>query len=82
MTPFYTRLPNVAGIGVERTADIAGAALAVGAAAGVLAHAVATGVHQVRARRAARELPVMSTSYEEARNPTTKVGTGDGDGAN
>jgi hydrogenase small subunit len=59
MTPFYTRLPNVAGVGVERTADIIGASLAIGATAGILAHAAATGVHQVRARRAARALPVV-----------------------
>jgi hydrogenase small subunit len=76
MTPFYARLPNVAGVGVERTADVVGAALAVGAAAGVLAHAAATGVHQVRARRAARELPVMSAGlappYEPPRPPTSK----------
>lgn len=51
MSPFYTRLPNVAGVGVERTADTFGAALAVGAAAGVLAHAAATGLHQIRTRR-------------------------------
>jgi hydrogenase small subunit len=51
MTPFYTRLPNVAGVGVERTADTIGAALAVGAGAGVLAHAAATGFHQLRTRR-------------------------------
>lgn len=60
MTPFYHRLPNVAGVGVERTADIVGAAVAAGATAGVLAHAAATGVHQARARRAARELPVIN----------------------
>jgi len=52
MTPFYNRLPNVAGIGVEHTADILGAALAVGAAAGVAAHAAATGIYQIRSRRA------------------------------
>jgi hydrogenase small subunit len=51
MSPFYTRLPNVAGVGVERTADTIGAALAAGAAAGVLAHAAATGLHQIRTRR-------------------------------
>ena len=51
MAPFYTRLPNVAGVGVERTADTIGAALAAGAAAGVLAHAAATGLHQIRTRR-------------------------------
>jgi hydrogenase small subunit len=86
MTPFYARLPNVAGVGVERTADVVGAALAVGAAAGVLAHAVATGVHQVRARRAARELPVMAGGglappYDEIK-PPTKGGAGGGHGAN
>jgi hydrogenase small subunit len=62
MTPFYHRLPEVAGIGVEHTADIIGAALAVGATAGVLAHAAATGVHQLRARRGSRELPVLGAS--------------------
>jgi hydrogenase small subunit len=56
MTPFYGRLPDVAGFGVERYADTIGAALAVGAAAGVAAHAIATGVHQVRQRR---QLPVI-----------------------
>ena len=40
------------GFGVERDVDIIGAALAVGAAAGVAAHAIATGVHQVRGRGA------------------------------
>jgi hydrogenase small subunit len=56
MTPFYGRLPDVGGFAVERTADTIGAALAVGAAAGVAAHAIATGVHQVRQRR---QLPVV-----------------------
>lgn len=58
MTPFYERLPNVAGFGVERTADTIGAALALGTAAGVAAHAVATGVHRARAKRRT-PLPVM-----------------------
>jgi hydrogenase small subunit len=57
MTPFYGRLPNVGGFAVERYADTIGAALAVGAAAGVAAHAAATGVHQYRERR--RQLPVV-----------------------
>ena len=57
MTPFYGRLPNVGGFGVERYADTLGAALAVGATAGVAAHAIATGVHQVRERR--KNLPVI-----------------------
>lgn len=60
MTPFYDRLPDVAGFGVERTADIIGAALAVGATAGVAAHAIATGVQRIRRR----ELPVMKQPPE------------------
>jgi hydrogenase small subunit len=49
-TPFYERLPEVAGFGVESTADTIGFALAAGATAGVAAHAVATGVHRARMR--------------------------------
>ncbi len=56
MTPFYGRLPDVGGFGVERTADIIGAALAVGATAGVAAHAIATSVHEARRKR---HLPVV-----------------------
>jgi hydrogenase small subunit len=57
MTPFYDRLPDVGGFGVEQRVDILGAALALGATAGVLAHAAATGVHQMRERK--RQLPVV-----------------------
>lgn len=60
MTPFYGRLPNVAGFGVERNADLLGAALAVGATAGVAAHAVATGVHRAREKKRT-PLPVVPT---------------------
>jgi hydrogenase small subunit len=56
MTPFYDRLPDVAGFGVERRVDLIGAALAAGATAGVAAHAVATAVHQHRQRRKALPL--------------------------
>lgn len=74
MTPFYERLPNVAGFGVERSADLIGAALAVGAAAGVGAHAIATGVHRARTgqtpKKPAIDLPVVEgapeTSEEES----------------
>ena len=58
MTPFYGRLPDVGGFGVERTVDIIGASLAIGAAAGVGAHALATGIHQARERR---KLTVLET---------------------
>ena len=63
MAPFYGRLPDVGGFPVERTADTIGLGLAVGAAAGVAAHAIATGVHQARARR---KLPVVDTQKEES----------------
>jgi hydrogenase small subunit len=56
MSPFYDRLPDVGGFGIERTVDIFGAALAIGATAGVAAHAIATGIHQVRERR---QLPIL-----------------------
>ena len=59
MSPFYDRLPDVGGFGVESRVDLLGAALAAGAAAGVGAHALATGVHQIRQRRRERELPVL-----------------------
>lgn len=57
MSPFYTRLPDVAGFGVESRVDTIGAALAVGATAGVAAHAIATGVQRVRQRN--NPLPVV-----------------------
>jgi hydrogenase small subunit len=64
MSPFYDRLPDVGGFGVESRVDLLGAALAVGAAAGVGAHALATGVHQIRQRRRERELPVLGGTGE------------------
>jgi hydrogenase small subunit len=71
MTPFYGRLPAdvVGGFGVERYADTIGAAVAVGAVAGIATHALATGVYQIRKRR--QEAPV-------ADQPQQKKGDGDG----
>lgn len=66
MSPFYERLPGVGGFGVERTADEIGLGLAVGAAAGVGAHAVATGVQRVREKRKGRELPVADEGSAES----------------
>lgn len=60
MTPFYERLPNVAGFGVERSADLIGASLAIGATAGVAAHAIATGVHKAREKKRT-PLPIAPT---------------------
>lgn len=56
MTPFYGRLPDVGGFGIESRVDLIGASLAAGAVAGVAAHAIATGVDQIRRRR---QLPVV-----------------------
>jgi len=61
MTPFYNRLPDIAGFGVERRVDTIGAALAVGVTAGVAAHAVATGIHRARQRK---ELPVVEKEVD------------------
>jgi hydrogenase small subunit len=58
MTPFYGRLPDVGGFGIEATVDLIGAGLAAGAVAGVAAHAIATGIDQVRRRR---QLPLAPT---------------------
>ncbi len=63
MTPFYKRLPDIAGFGIESKVDLIGAALAVGAAAGVAAHAAATGIHNMVQRR---QLPVVDRAkFEE-----------------
>jgi hydrogenase small subunit len=64
MTPFYGRLPDVAGLGVESLVDTVGLALAAGATAGVAAHAIATGVHQYREQKKGRTLPVLNTPPE------------------
>ena len=76
MSPFYDRLPDVGGFGVESRVDLLGAALAIGAAAGVGAHAVATGVHQIRQRRSARELPVVGGTGEPPAGPGGPTGPG------
>jgi hydrogenase small subunit len=57
MTPFYGRMPDVGGFGIEAKVDLIGAGLAAGAVAGVAAHAIATGVDQMRRRR---QLPVVA----------------------
>ena len=64
MTPFYGRLPDVGGFPVERRADTIGAALAIGAAAGVAAHAAGTVYTQIRRRRATQQVPEARGSSE------------------
>ena len=67
MTPFYGRLPDVGGFPVEERADTIGAALAIGAAAGIAAHGAATVYTQIRRRRSTNQIP-ESTSSEESHN--------------
>lgn len=67
MAPFYGRLPEIAGFGIEAKIDTIGGALAAGTIAGVAAHAVMTGVHQVRAKRQLPVVPAPAT-----RQPETK----------
>lgn len=57
-TPFYSTLPNVAGFGVEASAEKVGWTVAGVAAAGVAAHAAVTGVRRAASRRAAAETPL------------------------
>ena len=71
MTPFYNRLPAVAGFGVERNADHIGLALAGAAVAGVAAHAIATGIHRAKEGHTPHEpavdLPVVETQPEQSK---------------
>jgi hydrogenase small subunit len=71
MTPFYGQMADLVGFGVEHTADTIGAAAAVGAVAGVTAHAIATGVHQMRQRRKELELTVLNDADQ---TPARKKG--------
>lgn len=65
MTPFYGRLPDVGGFGVEKRVDTIGAALAVGAAAGVVAHATMTVLHQVKRRKETNQAPETGPGEEK-----------------
>jgi hydrogenase small subunit len=64
MTPFYGRLPNVGGFPVEQRVDTIGAALAIGAAAGIVTHAAATVYTQIRRRKATHQVPETGTETE------------------
>ncbi|HTR79057.1 MAG TPA: hydrogenase small subunit [Gemmatimonadaceae bacterium] len=65
MTPFYGRLPDVGGFGIEQHVDTIGAALAVGAAAGVAAHATMTVLHQIKRRRQTQQVPEAGPGEEK-----------------
>jgi hydrogenase small subunit len=54
MTPFYGRLPNIAGMSVEHTADTIGALAVAGTAIGIAGHAALTAAGRLRQRK---ELP-------------------------
>jgi hydrogenase small subunit len=65
MTPFYGRLPDVGGFPVEQRVDRIGAALAIGAAAGVAAHGAATVLTQIRRRKATHQVPEAGPDTEQ-----------------
>jgi hydrogenase small subunit len=64
MSPFYGRLPNVGGFAVEQRVDTIGAALAIGAAAGIATHAAATVYTQIKRRKATHQAPETVTDTE------------------
>jgi hydrogenase small subunit len=64
MTPFYGRLPNVGGFPVEQRVDTIGAALAIGAVAGIATHAAATVYTQITRRKATHQVPEAGTETE------------------
>jgi hydrogenase small subunit len=65
MTPFYGRLPDLAGFPVEARVDKIGATLAVGAVAGVVAHGTATVLTQIGRRKATASATETSTGEGE-----------------
>lgn len=65
MTPFYERLPDVGGFGIEKRVDTIGLSLAVGAAAGVAAHATMTVLHQIKRRKATNQVPEAGADEEK-----------------
>jgi hydrogenase small subunit len=65
MTPFYGRLPDLAGFPVEARVDKIGATLAVGAVAGVVAHGTATVLTQISRRKATASATETSTGEGE-----------------
>jgi hydrogenase small subunit len=64
MSPFYTRLPDVGGFGIENRVDVIGAAAAVGATAGVIAHAAMQGIHNIRSKKQL-DIEEVGTEKEE-----------------
>ncbi|HKK27872.1 MAG TPA: hydrogenase small subunit [Gemmatimonadota bacterium] len=76
MTPFYQRMPKVSGFGIESTADTIGAALAVGATAGVAAHAAVTGVKRLRERSEGTPQPGGQTPPAAGRKSQEEDGHG------
>ncbi|MBI2516934.1 MAG: hydrogenase small subunit [Opitutae bacterium] len=63
--PFYQRLPNFPGFGIEATADKIGVAAAVVATAGLVGHAVLTSVRKreiINEKRPSKPSPAMATA--------------------
>lgn len=72
-TPFYQTLPNVAGFGVEATAQQVGWGLVGLTAAGVGAHAAVTAVRKAGTRRAEAKTPLEAFGDSRVPLPTPTV---------
>jgi len=67
MSPFYGRLPDIPGFGIEYTVDRIGMGLAALSAAGIAAHAGASWLYRSRKER---ELPVLDTPPKPPTGPS------------
>lgn len=72
MTPFYERLPNVAALGVDTSADRLGLGIVAGTAAAFTAHGIAKSIQR---RRAEREAEAVEKARQK--KESTEAGSGE-----
>jgi hydrogenase small subunit len=71
MTPFYRRLPNTAGIPVERTADIIGGVLTAATVGGIVVHATATTASRMAGKKQLPQHPPQQPPHGGANGSHT-----------